>query len=112
LYLSGKYRFLDLNVNRESGLVLKNRDFLKISAIQLEKPQDKTLWKLLLLFSFALPPTAYALHGLLDLRKSGIFVSDSVINSLTTKVVTSKNESHWNNGVYFSVGTVIRNLFI
>jgi hypothetical protein len=84
--------------------------------LQSQQPDGSFLSRSWLNNADSVQTTAYALHALLDLKKSGISVSDSLINSsvnlLMNKVVASKNESHWNGGVYFSGGTVIRNLLI
>lgn len=60
--------------------------------------------------------TAYALHAFLDLKKSGIEVPDSTIHSavnfLRSKAIRNDEGVYWHGGVYFSGGTVLRNLLI
>lgn len=60
--------------------------------------------------------TAYALHALLDITKSGIPVPDTAIHSavkvLQAKALKRGDEIYWQGGVYFSGGTVLRNLLI
>lgn len=60
--------------------------------------------------------TAYALHALLDLKKTTIEVPDKTIHSavsfLQNKALRNGEGVYWNGGVYFSGGTVLRNLLI
>ena len=58
--------------------------------------------------------TAYALHALLDLKKSGFNVPNKnikmALNYLLANKSTSENGIFWNGGVFFSGGTVLRNI--
>ncbi len=58
--------------------------------------------------------TAYALHALLELKKSGFNVPNKniymAINYLLENKKTSKNGIFWDGGVFFSGGTVLRNI--
>lgn len=60
--------------------------------------------------------TAYALHAMLDLRKIGIRVPEANIHAavtfLTNKAIVCNSGIFWHGGVYFSGGTVLRNLLI
>ena len=58
--------------------------------------------------------TAYALHALLDLKKSGFNVPNENINRalnyLLANKKTANNGIFWEGGVFFSGGTVLRNI--
>lgn len=60
--------------------------------------------------------TAYALHAMLDLRDKGIAIPDENIRKafefLLTKAHRKDNMCYWDGGVYFSGGTLLRNILI
>jgi len=60
-----------------------------------------------------LQSTVYALNAMLNFKKSGVDVPDifiiKSIDYLLGKKITVNNQTHWEGGVYFSGGTVIRN---
>lgn len=84
--------------------------------MQLQQPDGSFLSRAWLNNADSVQTTAYALHALLDLKKSGIEIPDATIDSavslLISKATISKNETYWKGGVYFSGGTVLRNLLI
>lgn len=60
--------------------------------------------------------TAYALHAMLDLRDKGIAIPDENIRKafdfLLTKALRKDDMCYWEGGVYFSGGTLLRNILI
>lgn len=60
--------------------------------------------------------TAYALHAMLDLRTKGIVIPEENIRKafgfLLTKAQRSNGLCFWEGGVYFSGGTLLRNILI
>jgi hypothetical protein len=60
--------------------------------------------------------TAYALHAMLDLRAKGVVIPDENIRKafdfLLSKAQRADGICHWEGGVYFSGGTLLRNILI
>lgn len=60
--------------------------------------------------------TAYALHAMLDLRESGIEIPkeniEKAANFLLSKAKRQNGMCSWEGGVYFSGGTLLRNILI
>jgi hypothetical protein len=60
--------------------------------------------------------TAYALHAMLDLRTKGETIPDENIRKafgfLQTKAQRKEGMCYWEGGVYFSGGTLLRNILI
>lgn len=60
--------------------------------------------------------TAYALHAMLDLRDKGTAIPDENIRKafdfLLTKAHRKDDMCYWDGGVYFSGGTLLRNILI
>lgn len=60
--------------------------------------------------------TAYALHAMLDLRAKGVAIPDANIRKafdfLISKAQRTDGLCHWEGGVYFSGGTLLRNILI
>lgn len=60
--------------------------------------------------------TAYALHAMLDLRESGIEIPkeniEKAANFLVSKAKCQNEMCSWEGGVYFSGGTLLRNILI
>ncbi|RYU96292.1 hypothetical protein [Emticicia agri] len=60
--------------------------------------------------------TAYALHAMLDLRDKGVAIPDEnirkAIDFLVSKAQRANGLCHWEGGVYFSGGTLLRNILI
>lgn len=60
--------------------------------------------------------TAYALHAMLDLRSGGIDIPDENIKKafafLLSKAQRNNGMCFWEGGVYFSGGTLLRNILI
>ncbi|WP_460473671.1 hypothetical protein [Emticicia fontis] len=60
--------------------------------------------------------TAYALHAMLDLRDKGEAIPEEnirkAIDFLVTKAHRKDNQCYWDGGVYFSGGTLLRNILI
>ncbi|MBA4851156.1 hypothetical protein [Emticicia sp. BO119] len=60
--------------------------------------------------------TAYALHAMIDLRAKGMAIPDQNIRKafefLLTKAQRKDGMCHWEGGVYFSGGTLLRNILI
>ncbi len=60
--------------------------------------------------------TAYALHAMLDLKLKGLAIPDENIKKaftfLESKRIKKDNTCYWEGGVYFSGGTLLRNLLI
>jgi hypothetical protein len=60
--------------------------------------------------------TAYALHAMLDLRERGIEMPEENINRAVEYLITKANRQddkcRWEGGIYFSGGTLLRNILI
>lgn len=60
--------------------------------------------------------TAYALHAMLDLRSKGMMIPDENIRKsfgfLLSKAQRANGSCYWEGGVYFSGGTLLRNILI
>ncbi|SOE21029.1 hypothetical protein SAMN06298216_1501 [Spirosomataceae bacterium TFI 002] len=60
--------------------------------------------------------TAYGLHAMLDLKEKGISIPDSnldnAVSFLLNHAKVSEQGVHWEGGVFFSGGTVLRNILL